>query len=59
MKPVLAVFAALQLLIGALLWLAPRFFYGGRVIERRQAPAASPAIPTSSDKARSRTPSAW
>jgi hypothetical protein len=27
MKPVLAVFAALQLLIGALLWLTPAFFY--------------------------------
>jgi hypothetical protein len=27
MKPVLAVFAALQLLTGALLWLTPGFFY--------------------------------
>ena len=27
MKPILAAFAALQLLTGALLWLAPGFFY--------------------------------
>ena len=27
MKPILAAFAALQLLTGALLWLAPAFFY--------------------------------